>query len=184
MLNYLSYIPLGHSAGAIVALGVASAIPELVRAVILLDPVLYLRELSVRSNYLYAYLTGVNDILTHQRKAHEVFSEIFPNIENIEIQNINEMIHLLDQGVVLTWLEDRYFEDLKLKALLNKLIRPTLLLYGESDKGSFVRENDVEFFLAHTQNGHATQIKDAGHLLQWDQPGRVLELIAQFIDEI
>jgi pimeloyl-ACP methyl ester carboxylesterase len=67
---------LGHSAGAIVALGVASQTPELIQAVILLDPPLYLRELSIKSNWIYDFFLGSYDILTHQRTANEVFSEL------------------------------------------------------------------------------------------------------------
>jgi pimeloyl-ACP methyl ester carboxylesterase len=175
---------LGHSGGAIVALGVAAQIPELIRAVILLDPPLFLRELSIKSNWVYDYFLGSYNILTHQRTANEVFSELFPNIDEAGIQHLEEVIRLVDPEFVKVLLEDRYFADLDTQNLLEKVTCPTLMLYGQIEKGAVVRDKDVEFFLAHTSNGSATQVKDAGHLLQWDQPVQVLELIKEFVEKL
>ena len=175
---------LGHSGGAIVALGVASQIPELIQAVILLDPPLYLRELSIKSNWVYDYFLGSYNILTLQRTAHEVFSELFPNIDEAGIQYLEEVIRLVDPEFVRALLEDRYFADLDTQNLLEKVTCPTLMLYGEIDQGAVVRDRDVEFFLDHISTGTAIQIRDAGHLLQVDQPGRVLELIAEFTTQL
>lgn len=54
------------------------------------------------------------------------------------------------------------------------------MLYGEIEKGSVVRDSDVEFFRNHVPHGVEIPIKGAGHLLQVDQPARVLESIAEF----
>ncbi len=175
---------LGHSGGAIAALGAAAQIPELIRAVIVLDPPLYLRELSIKSNGAYNYFLGVYHILTHQRAAHEVFSELFPNIDEAGIQNFEEMIRPVDPEFVKVLLEDEYFEDLDTQNFLERVTCPTLLLYGEIEKGGVVRATDVEFFLAHIPNGAAIQVKDAGHLLHIDQPARVLELIEEFTKKL
>ena len=67
---------------------------------------------------------------------------------------------------------------------MKKVTCPTLLLYGEVEKGGVVRESDVEFMLAHIRCGTAIQIKDAGHLLHVDQPVRVSELIADFTNQL
>lgn len=175
---------LGHSGGAIVALGVATQIPELIRAVILLDPPLYLRELSIKSNWVYDYFLGSYNILTQQRTAHEVYSKLFPGIDEAGIQHLEEVIRLVDPESVRVLLEDRYFAGLDTLNLLDKVACPTLLLYGEIEKGAVVRDTDVEFFLDHSPTGAAAQIKDAGHLLQIDQPARVLELMAEFTAQL
>jgi pimeloyl-ACP methyl ester carboxylesterase len=175
---------LGHSGGAIVALGVAAQIPELIRALILLDPPLFLREESLKSSYVYSYFLGVYHILTQQRTAHEVFSELIPNIDEAGIQYLEEVIRLVDPEFVRALLEDRYFADLDTQNLLEKVSCPTLMLYGEIEKGAVVRDSDVEFFLDHVPNGTAIQIKNAGHLLQIDQPARVLELIGKFTEKL
>jgi len=171
---------IGHSGGAIVALGTAAEIPTLIRALILLDPPLFLREKSIRSNNTYNYFLGVYNILTHQRTAYEVFSEVFPGMDAAGRQQLEEMISQVDPKFVKVLLEDRYFEELDTQNILAKVTCPTLFLYGEIEKGSVVRDEDVEFFYTNIQNGTAIQIKDAGHILHVDQPERVLELIKQF----
>ena len=175
---------LGHSGGAIVALGVAAQIPDLVRAVILLDPPLFLREESLKSSSPYHYFLGVYNILTQQQTAHAVFSEIFPEMDEAGIQYLEDMIRQVDPEFVKVLLEDRFFEGLEAPAMLEKVICPTLMLYGEIEKGAVVRDRDVEFFLDHVPNGTAIQIKDAGHLLQIDQPARVLKHIEEFLENL
>jgi pimeloyl-ACP methyl ester carboxylesterase len=175
---------LGHSGGAIVTLGVASQIPELIRAVVLLDPPLYLHELSIKSNWVYGYFLGTYDILTHQRTAREVFAELFPDIDEAGIQHLEEVIRLVDPEFVRVLLEDRYFEDLDVPAMLEKVTCPTLMLYGELEKGAVVRDQDVKFFLKHVAKGTAIQIKNAGHLLQVDQPAWVLEHSEEFLENL
>jgi pimeloyl-ACP methyl ester carboxylesterase len=172
---------LGHSGGAIVALGVAAQIPELLQAVILLDPPIFLREESIQSIPVYNYFLGVYHILTNERAAQEVLSEFFQGIDEAGIRYWEEMINQVDPEFVRVLLEDRYFEDLDLPRTLERMASPTLMLYGELGKGAVVRDRDVEFFLAHIPNGTATQIKDAGHLLQIDQPARTLEHIEEFL---
>jgi pimeloyl-ACP methyl ester carboxylesterase len=120
------------------------------------------------------------DILTQQRTAPAVFAEIFPDMDEAGIQYLDGMIHQVDPEYIKVLLEDRSFEDLDVPAMLEKVTCPTLLLYGELEKGAVVRDRDVEFFLNHVPNGTAIQIKNAGHLLQIDQPARVLELIEEF----
>lgn len=175
---------LGHSGGAIEALGVAAQIPELIRALILLDPPIYLKSESKRSNNVYDYFSGAYDILTNQRTAREVLSDLMPDIDEAGIQHHEEVIRQVDPEFVKVLVEDRYFKDLDVQALLENVVCPTLLLYGEIEKGSVLSEKQVKFFLTHIHNGKALQVRDAGHLLQIDQPARVLELIDGWIEEL
>jgi pimeloyl-ACP methyl ester carboxylesterase len=175
---------LGHSGGAIVALGVAAQIPELIRAVIVLDPPLFLREESLKSSSPYHYFLGAHNILAQQQTTHAVFSEIFPEMDEAGIQHLNDMIHQVDPEYIKALLEDRSFEGLDVLAMLEAATGPTLMLYGEIQRGAVVRDRDVEFFLSHIPNGTAIQIKAAGHLLQWDQPARVLEHIGDFLEDL
>ena len=175
---------LGHSGGAIAPLGTAAQIPELIRALIVLDPPIYLREESIQSNYVYNIFAGMYSFLTHQRTSHDVFPELFPDMDEAGIQYLEESLQQVDPEFVRVLIEDRYFEDLDAQSILKKVTCPTLLLYGEIERGGVVRESDVEFMLAHIRCGTAIQIKDAGHLLHVDQPARVLELIGEFTNEL
>jgi pimeloyl-ACP methyl ester carboxylesterase len=175
---------LGHSGGAIAALGAVTQVPELIQALILLDPPLFLREESLKTSSAYGFFLSMHQILTQQRTAHEVLSAMFPDMGEAGIQYFEDMIRQVDLEVLKTLLEDRYFEDLNAQTLLENVTCPTLLLYGELENGVVVRDRDVEFFLNHIPKGTATQIKDAGHLLQLDQPARTLELIGEFTESL
>ena len=80
-------------------------------------------------------------------------------------------------------MEDRYLDGMNTQAVLEKITSPTLMIYGEIDKGGVVRESDAEFFRAHIPNGKAIQIKDAGHLIHIDQLEQMMELINQWLHE-
>lgn len=69
---------LGHSGGAVISIGVAAKIPEMIQALIFLDPPIFLREESIKTVSAYNYFLGVYTILTHQQTAETVFSNIFP----------------------------------------------------------------------------------------------------------
>jgi pimeloyl-ACP methyl ester carboxylesterase len=170
----------GHSLGALVSIETTTIIPDLIQKVILLDPPLYLREESIQSNYAYDYFLGVYNYLTKQRTAREVFSRVFPGIDDEGIQSLVEGLTLVDTQFLKTIINDLLLEGWDLEATLEGIVCPTLMLYGDVEKGGIVRDRDVEFFHKQTSNGEAIQIKDAGHLLQIDQPARVLELIAEF----
>jgi pimeloyl-ACP methyl ester carboxylesterase len=172
---------LGHSGGAVASLVTASQIPALIQKLIVLDPPIFLREESIKSIPIYNYFLGVYHIATHQRTAKEVLSEFFQGIDEDGIRYWEEMISQVDPEFLKTLLEDRYFDDMDVQAVLEKIACPTLMLYGEIDRGAVVRDRDIEFFKAHISNGTAIQIKDAGHLLHVDQPAKVLELIGQWL---
>jgi len=93
------------------------------------------------------------------------------------------MVNVVDPEYLKTLLEDRYFDDMDTTVVLEKISCPTLMLYGEIDKGAVVRDSDVEFFSAHISNETAIQIKDAGHLLHVDQPVITLEAISQWLKD-
>ena len=175
---------LGHSGGAIVALGVAAQIPELIRALILLDPPIFLGDEGRRKTAVNDYFSGVYDILNHQKTTREMLSDLIPDIDEERIQHHEEAIRSVDPAFVKFLVEDRYFDDLDIQDILENVVCPTLLLYGEIEKGSVLSNREIEFFLDHIPNGEARQIKNTGHLLQIDQPARVLELIDGWIENL
>lgn len=176
-------ILLGHSGGAVISMGVAAQIPESIQALILLDPPICLREESIKAVSAYDYFLGVYAILTHQQTAESIFSDLFPGIDEAGIRSLKEMVSQVDPEYVKTLLDDHYFEGLDTPAILQKITCPTLLLYGEIERGAVVRDRDVEFFLNHIPNGTAIQITGAGHMLQLEQPEKVLETIKHWLQK-
>ena len=172
---------IGHSGGAVASLVTATQIPELIKSLIVIDPPIFLREESVKTIYVYNYFLNVYDITTHKRTAREVISEMFPDIDEQGRRFLEDTFSTLDPEFVKVHLEDRYLDGMNTQAVLEKITSPTLMIYGEIDKGGVVRESDAEFFRAHIHNGKAVQIKDAGHLIHVDQLERMVELINQWL---
>jgi hypothetical protein len=88
---------------------------------ILLDPPLYLREESIKSNYVYDIFFGMYTFMTRQQTAQEVFSELFPGIAETEIRNLEDMVGRVDPEFCRTLIEDRFFEGMDTQAILEKL---------------------------------------------------------------
>ena len=172
---------IGHSGGAVASLVIASQIPDLIKSLIVIDPPIFLREESVKTTYVYNYFLNVYDITTHKRAAGEVISEMFPDIDEQGRSFLEDTFSTLDPEFVKTHLEDRYLEGMDTQDVLEKISCPTLMLYGEIDKGGVVRDSDAEFFRVHIFNGKAIQIKDAGHLIHVDQLERLVELIRKWL---
>jgi len=139
-------IPFGHSNGGTIALGVAAKIPQLIRAVVLLDPSLSLRDSSLQNYAPYEWLVGVRDILKSVQLPEILIPTFIPDISKTGLQGVTEMIQNVDLASVTVMLNDQFFDGFDLKQVLQNVISPTLLLYGEIDKGSMVRQSDVEFF--------------------------------------
>jgi len=92
------------------------------------------------------------------------------------------MFNTVDPEFLKTLLEDRIMDGMDTQAVLEKITCPTLMIYGEVDKGAVVRDSDVEFFHAHISNGKAAQVKNAGHLIHLDQLEQLVELINQWLN--
>ena len=108
---------------------------------------------------------------------------LFQGIDKAGIQSLKDMVNQVDPEYVKTILDDRYFDGLDIQSILKNITCPTLLLYGEIERGAVVRDRDVEFFLNHIPHGTAIQITGAGHILQLDQPEKVLTTMKQWIEK-
>ena len=172
---------LGHSLGAIVALGAAAAVPAQIRALILLDPPL--RHLDTPMSKLVAghWFRGVLGVLEGTQAPDTVFRRFFPETDQAGVRALAERVSTVDPRSVEVLLNDQFYDGFELTPLLSRVTCPALLLYGQLERGGLVRPADAVVFERQVSQGTAVQIEGAGHLLQWEQPERVLAQIAQFI---
>jgi len=178
-------ILVGHSIGGIFALLTAAQIPELVRAIILLDPATDLRNTLIQSIPGPGdWIVGVGNVLASQRSVEEFVREFIPEIDDIGMRNTESMIRSVDPEVVSVLIEDKFFEGLNLKESLKKVHCPTLLLYGELESGSLVPETEVAFIKQYIPQTIAHLIDDAGHSPHWEQTEITLEHIHDFLKTI
>src|SRR4051794_33061799 len=127
-------VVMGHSLGALTALGVAAQAPEQTRAIVLLDPPLYLRELPTTAREEAGqWFAWVRDTMTTASSLEDVAArcrEIMPDLSDAGIQEVAEQVSHVAPGTVDVALQNRLFEGFDLEAALGRIACPTLLLYG------------------------------------------------------
>jgi pimeloyl-ACP methyl ester carboxylesterase len=179
---------LGFSLGALVTLGVAARLPKLIRAIVLLEPGLMLRNSSVQSIAAYEWLSWVNETLASTRTIEEVVARCKTHLsedDEAEARRTARMVHSLDPESVAYLLNDRIFERFDLEQVLPQVACPTLLIRGEPELGGVVRDSDVTLLKAHVPHSTTIQIMDVGHGIIWDQPGKkTLEHVTQFLNSV
>jgi len=178
-------ILVGHSNGGIFALLTAAHIPELVRAIILLDPATDLRNTLIQSVPGPGdWIVGVGKVLASQLSVEEFIREFNPEIDDAGLQDTESMIRSVDPEFVSVMLEDKFFEGLNLEEALSKVRCPTLLLYGELESGSLVPETEVAFIKQYVPQMIAHLIDDTGHSPHWEQTEITLGHIQDFLKAI
>jgi pimeloyl-ACP methyl ester carboxylesterase len=184
-------ILLGYSLGAFVTMGVAAQSPHLAKAAILLDPPLLLRDIRLESTSAYAWFSWVRATLQTARSAEEVtarwkrfMQETGQAFDEAAAQSAGEMVYSLDPKAIAAILNDELLTGFDMDQMLPRIACPTLLLYGELDRGSYVRDEDADWMKAKVAQCSAFQIKDVGHELPWGQPAKVLEHITRFLSAL
>jgi pimeloyl-ACP methyl ester carboxylesterase len=127
------------------------------------------------------FMLAVYAVVTRQSTVAQVMSQFFPKIDQARIEWFTQTLSCVDPELVRVLVEDRYFEGLDLRKLLGQVTCPVLMLHGDRENGSFVRDSDLEFFLTYTARAEATRIPGAGHFLHAEQPTKVLQLVNQWM---
>jgi pimeloyl-ACP methyl ester carboxylesterase len=87
-----------------------------------------------------------------------------------------------DTRATAAFIENQVFADFDIEHTLERIVCPALLLAGYLELGSLIRENDLDFFTAHTAGARATRIPSGGHGLLWDEPARTVHIeVADFL---
>lgn len=176
---------IGHSNGGTIALLTAAQIPELVSAVILLEPATIARNTSIQSvPGAGDWIIGVGDVLEARRSAKDFILEFNPEADEGELQNIESMIHGVDPEFITVMTENKFFDDLKLEDVLTKVACPTLLLYGDLELGSLVPDSEVDFIKQHVPRVTIVHIKGTGHFPHSGQTDATLGHIITFLKTI
>lgn len=178
----------GFSIGALVTLGVAARLPRLIRAIVLLEPALALRNSSAPSFETYEWLCWVHEIQTSTRTIDEVVAkckEHMPELDELDTQRVASMVHSIDPESVTYLLNDQIFERFELEQILPQVTCPALLVRGEPELGGLVHDSDVALLKAHIPHTTTIQIMDAGHLIIEEQPGKMtLEHVTRFLNSL
>ena len=189
-------ILIGYSLGASVAIQVAATLPRMVTGAILIEPGLAMRELAVADAFdaeLYDYVTWISDTIKSDPPTEQIMHRWLERMEtagvdapDIEVaQTTAAALRALDPRCLDDSLQDRSNEGFDVEQALSKISCPTLLLCGEPQLGSLVRDSDLKLFKSSVTHGTAIRITGAGHGIDRDQPGEaVLNHIVSFLDTL
>jgi len=122
--------------------------------------------------------------LNSTRSAKEVFTALFPDIDEAGWQGMGSMVQSCDPEFLSVMLNNQFFEGLDLEETASKVRCPTLLLYGELELWGVVRDSDVEFLKQTIPQTISLCIEGAGHAPHWDQTETTLGHITNFLKTI
>jgi pimeloyl-ACP methyl ester carboxylesterase len=190
----------GHSLGGMLAVWVASHYPELVRALILGDNMIVIRQLH---HPMYMALFAALRDLARTRGSVEQIAKGIGKIV-LPVSGARETVAIRelpgnDEAYLLSWarcvqhadpetyemtLDGSSLEGWDGEALLRGISCPTLLLQANSELGGLMSDADVA--LASRLLPHHTHVKfrNLGHALFIQQPEPVLRAVMNFLESL
>ncbi len=131
-------------------------------------------------------MTWIRETLASTSTIEEVLArlkDLSPEQSEIEAQNDAKMILDIDPESIAYFMNDRVFENFDLEQLLPQVSCPTLLVRGEPELGSLVRDSDVALLEALLPYITTIQVGGIGHGICWGLPGKTtLDHITQFLN--
>ena len=174
-LKLRDFTLVGHSFGAMIAAEIAAHFPHRAKRLILMTPFgLWNDAYPVADIFAIAY-TQLDDILWHDSKAREAFAKPAADAADLKA-TADQMINLARSLTAVTkfvW----PIPDRGLRRRLPRIACPTLVLFGAED--AVVPGRYAEDFRAGIRNVQTATIARAGHMLPYEQPQQVLDLIAR-----
>jgi pimeloyl-ACP methyl ester carboxylesterase len=179
---------IGHSLGALTALVTAAAAPKSTRAVILLDPPLFLRSLPgdvcawIKEFFQWVYetirLRPTYDQVVAACRARD------PEGGEAEISELAERVFNVEPEAVRVTLQSRLLEECDLEQAVKDLSCPTLLLRGEWECQAVMRDEDAEWFQGICPAARVEQVLKGSHGFLWEETEVTTKLIEEFLRTI
>jgi pimeloyl-ACP methyl ester carboxylesterase len=182
----------GHSLGALTALGVASAVPDRVRAVLLLDPPGSTFLKTVPST---GYATTWRAMQLHAgstRPTGEIARELaevrLPGNVRLGDQRdaaalrfVARCVRDLDPAALDPPLETRWLGDFDLFATAEQVKCPALLVVADPACGGMLLPPDADRLAAALPDVARVDLPGVGHLIHWQDPAACTRLLHSFL---
>jgi 3-oxoadipate enol-lactonase len=179
---------LGHSLGALTAMVCGAERPEMVEALVLLDPPVYVRNAPVAT---HAGASGLFRWVHETMKNGPTFDQVVeacrvrePDADENRIQATALRVSRVDPATVGAALQDTMGDGVDMDAALRNLRCPMLVLRGEWKCGACVRDEDAQWFRALMPSARIIQIKGGTHGFLWEQAEETTRLIKEFLEEL
>lgn len=166
----------GHSLGAMTAIGVGAALGDDVRGLILLDPPLPVRELTIDVfPDAYGWFNWVYDTISKNPSYEQVIEACRARNPEANEDMLNAMathVHSLSPGTARAALDNRLAENFDFGEALDKIICPVLLMYGEFGQSGSTRDVDATFVSEHARKLTTVKMPYDDHMFHethWDE---------------
>lgn len=181
----------GHSLGAIIAIAVAAAAPETVRAVVLEDPPLAaFRHESLRDRPEHGPFTAMRDLVRAGLPADELaaaLADLQPERDAAALRTWATALQHLDPDVLTLIIEDRAKEGYDLDGCLGRMTSPTLLLQGNPALGGALADVDATRAAGLLPHGLHIRLPDVGHgihAVDGGQPAAFCRIVHDFLESL
>jgi pimeloyl-ACP methyl ester carboxylesterase len=174
----------GHSSGALAALAVAAAAPELVQAVIVGDcpvdlPAFYARHGSELMQQVANVVQANPDIQTMAHELGAIFGGVF---DAAYLRFFAKGLSQVDD--LLSFWDPAYGEGFDPTVLLPRVTCPTLLLQAAAARGAMMSDHDLELARRLLAQPTVVQFADVGHALHMEQPERIGRIVMNFLESL
>lgn len=156
----------GHSLGALIGINLAAHQPQQIRALILGDPPLYYHDTSTRDTIWYAAFMELLEFMSAHPDPIEMDAWLGKNMPGMSPERREERVRsleTLDPDVVRVVTSNMLMEGVSFSTLPSQVSCPVLLLRGNPNLGSALREQDVEFAIRHFEKIRVLEMESIGH---------------------
>ena len=179
-------IILGHSMGSIVVSHFVDKYPDDVeKQVILMSPIFRSKSAQKSSNALYGVLNGSTHLLPKKARYKLLKSKAvsygishYLTVDKSQQKEIDEL-HYKYSGRFAS--ADSLLADMKISMRQQTIIpdgKDILIVIGEKDR---LASDKTVKQIASEHHAHLVQIKNTGHLINYEQPGQVADAILEFL---
>jgi pimeloyl-ACP methyl ester carboxylesterase len=186
----------GHSLGAMVALAVASALPGLVRGIVLEDPPFHTMGRRIAQTPWQALFLGMRDVARLSSGADELAAALAELAVSVpgrsglsklgQLRSAESLrfsarcLAQLDPEVFTPVIEGRWLDGYDERALCSQVRCPMLLLQGDPAASGALTNADADATMAALPTCRHVRFPGVGHLIHQDQPAVALRAFQEF----
>lgn len=179
---------LGHSLGAMVAAGVAAALPEQVAGVVLADPPFHGMGKRIAGTSWEALFSGLQTAAQNHTSLEpltDAIAEIMlplPDGGWVKMGDVRdrqalrwsaECLAQLDPDLLTPIIQGRWLEGYDLQAIAAAIRCPVRLLQADPTAGGALSDDECRLFASAAPACEIERFPGVGHLVHWVQPQRV-----------
>ncbi len=166
----------GHSMGGMLAAELAALDPHRAKKLVLASPAGFWLDNHPIPDLFAAQLDEIAPLLFHDTNSPiaKMMTTIPENFDALEAMYVERVKRFAMASKFLWPIPDR-----GLKKRAYRINAPTMILWGESDR--LIPPAYAKEFLAHIRNSRVHMIKEAGHMMMYEQQAAFVKAVTDFL---